>query len=352
MKQVTAGLLRNSIFIIAICLVAAPEFNTAQAQIVPPKPVEQLRPDAPRSRDDFPREGWIVLRYSVFTDGTTGNISVVDQLPPRVPYRRAVSAVEDWIFKPATVNGVAVDWHNNEALIVYRSEEAPLSPLFDRAYKATQTLIEDGNLEWARRNNERTLTRANRLSAIVMALIQRAIISLQLNDLNTAYTAIASVTDPRVGLLDGNYLAIALKHRNFLEFQLGNIIAALETLERRKALGPVPEDDPIAAIAPTIERSLREGSTIGHRAKILDDFWRHSLSRQVFAIDQVIGEIDAIYAECDRRITELEYAPESEWTLPVNWGDCHVAIEGEDDTEFVLYEFGEAENSRAVMQNN
>ncbi|MGD2167947.1 MAG: energy transducer TonB, partial [Gammaproteobacteria bacterium] len=327
------------VFWVTALLAAVLVSPRAPAQVLPPRPLWQMQPDAPTNRGDVPLEGWVVLRYSVLSDGSTDNIVVIDRQPPMIPYRRAVAAVERWRFRPATADGAAIDWHNNEAAVVFRSEDARLSPLFFRAYEATQALIEEGKLEWARRNNERTLARATRLEVIGQVLIQSVIINLQLGELHAAYAALVRATDPRIGLLRGQDLIVALKHRNAFELRLGDTVGALETLERRSRLAPVPADDAVARRAAFIERALYEGSTIGHRAKILDDVWRHRLNRQIFAIDKVEGEIDVIRAVCDRTIAELEYWPNSEWTLPRHWGNCAVAVEGRDQTGFVLYEF-------------
>ena len=341
MLSEATGKIRFLLAALPAVLIAALPQAQLRAQIVPPQVLEQSLPEAPRNGNDVPLEGWVILRYSVLTDGSTANITVVEKQPSLIASRRAISAVAGWKFSPATIDGAPVDWHNNEALVAYRSDAARLSPLFFRAYDSTQAYIEEGKLDWARRNNQRTLTRATRLDVVGPVLIQNVVINIQIGDLNAAYEAIRRATDPRVELLTGNELLVALKHRNLLEFQLGNIIGALDTLERRRALGDVPDDDPIAALEVAIEQGLSQGSTIGHQAKIIDETWRHTLDRQIFAIQQVDGEIETLRAECDRRIAELEYVPNSEWTLPESWGVCSVWIEGQDDTKFVLYEFDE-----------
>jgi protein TonB len=61
-------------------------------------------PAAVRSR----QEGWVVVSFTVGTDGKTGNIKVVDSQPRRVFDRAAMEAVERYEFKPALRNGVPV----------------------------------------------------------------------------------------------------------------------------------------------------------------------------------------------------------------------------------------------------
>jgi hypothetical protein len=90
---------------------------------------------------------------------------------------------------------------------------------------------------------------------------------------------------------------------------------------------------------PGVQKALEEGGTIAISAMILDDEWRHELSRRTFAIGEIDGDVDTINVECNRRTVELEYAADSEWTLPESWGACSIAVEGRDETQFKLYEF-------------
>ncbi len=311
------------------------------AQVVAPQPLEQPQPAAPEDRFGFSKEGWVVLRYIVRADGSTDDVVVIDKQPPELQHRDAVAAVEDWTFAPATPGGEPIDWYNNETVIRFGSPDAQgePSPFTVQAYRETQALIDEGELERALRSNERMMMNVSQLTAIGLGLMQNAVINLQLGDLHAAYAAIERATDPRVGALQGSDLIVALQYRNVLEMQLGYVMDALTTLERRRALAPVPDDDAVAANAAAIEQALSDGATVTHNAKIIEDVWRHALRRRTFAIELVNGDIEVINAECDRRTAELEYAPDAEWALPESWGACAVAVEGRDDTEFRFYEF-------------
>lgn len=52
--------------------------------------------------------GWVIVSFTVDTDGGTSNISVVDAKPKRVFDRAAMDAVQRYRFKPATLNGTPV----------------------------------------------------------------------------------------------------------------------------------------------------------------------------------------------------------------------------------------------------
>jgi hypothetical protein len=182
-------------------------------------------------------------------------------------------------------------------------------------------------------------TVTSRIGEIGVAEVQNASINLSLGDLHAAYDAIKHATDPRVPVLSDEDLKVALQYRNVIELQLGDMVAALETFERRKALGPVADSDPMASRAATIAEALQGEAAIAIKAKVLEDNWRHVPSRRTFAISDVDGDIKGIRVECNRRSADLEFMAETEWTLPASWGDCTLMVQGRRDTEFTFYEF-------------
>jgi TonB family protein len=314
----------------------------AQAQVVPPRALQQSRPPPPENRLGFPIEGWVILRYSVMSDGTTSNVRVVDRMPPTLVDRTAVSAVEAWTFEPATNGGEAVEWHNNESVVVFDLEMVPLEPsaFYMPAYLEADAFLKEGEHDKALKRNEGMLTTQTfRLGEVGLAQMQRAAIHVALGDLHAAYAAILRATDPRVPTLSANDLKAALQYRNALELELGDAAGALATFARRNEIEPVPQNDPMAVQAAAIEQALGGDAPIAIKAKILDESWTHVPTRRTFAISAVTGEIEGIRVECDRREAELEFAADTEWTLPETWGACTLMVDGDRDTEFVLYEF-------------
>jgi TonB family protein len=315
---------------------------TAQAQAVPPRPLEHAQPVPPQSRSGMPVEGWVVLRYTVLADGRTADIRVVDRMPPQLSEREAVSAVEDWTFEPATNDGTAIEWHNNESVIVFDDDTVPMepSPPFLQAYLEVDDLIKGEEHGRAHSRNERMLaTVTSRLAEVGLAQVQSALINVSLGDVHAAYAAIRRATDPRIPVLGAEELKLALQYRNALELELGDAIGALETFARRTEIEPVPDNDVMASRAAAIEEALNGDAAIVIKAKVVDDYWRHTPARRTFAIADVNGDLDRIQVECDRRGAELPYAPDSEWSLPESWGACSLMVEGRRDTEFLFYEF-------------
>jgi hypothetical protein len=356
--------------------------NVALGQVVPPMPQDQAAPEAPTNRFGMPLEGWVVARYTVLADGTTSDVRVIDKMPPTLSANAVEDAIEAWRFAPATNDGMPVAWYNNEAAILFDTPTMPARqgdgpppgqqqsgrrpaistgrslppgprtgtptapgeprPAFVAGYREVEDMLAAGELKDALERSDELVNReASRVSEISVGLVQNARVHFAAGDLHEAYAAITRVTNPDLPVLDATTeLPVALQYRNTIELRLGNVVAALETFRRRQAAGPVPASDVMAANVETIEESLQSTEiAIGVKGKILDETWSHMPQRRTFAIGDVDGDLRTLRFECDLRAGELEFSDQSEYTLPENFGDCLVTLEGRRGAEFTFYEF-------------
>jgi hypothetical protein len=357
--------------------------HAALAQVVPPMPQDQASPAAPTNRFGMPQEGWVVARYAVLADGTTSDVHVIDAMPASLSADTVVAAIESWRFAPATDDGAPIAWYNNEAAILFNAPTMPAQqegaptpstvgqagrrpaigtgrslppagrggaptapgeprPAFVAGYREVEDMLAAGDLDDAlKRSDELVNDVASRVSELSVGLVQNARVHFAAGELHEAYAAITRVTNPDLPVLDAaTELPVALQYRNTIELRLGNVAAALDTYQRREAAGPVPESDVMAANAEAIEEGLQSTEVaIGVKGKILEDTWSHMPLRRTFAVGDVDGDLRTLRFECDRRTGELEFSDESEYTLPENFGDCLVTLEGRRGAEFTFYEF-------------
>jgi protein TonB len=80
---------------------AAPEADAISDAVL----VRQVTPRYPTAAMRANQEGWVDVELTVGTDGTVGNVTVVDSQPKHVFDRSAIDAVSRWEYKPATRNG-------------------------------------------------------------------------------------------------------------------------------------------------------------------------------------------------------------------------------------------------------
>jgi hypothetical protein len=320
-----------------------------QEPIVAPRPIELVTPDIRRSGPaaDARREGWVKLRYSVLADGTTADVRVVDALPSGLDPSDAVAAVDAWHFEPAMAEGAAIDWHHNLAVIVFRGKWLAHgnSLEFAEAYEDVAALIAGADYEVARLLNEHMQHEiAVTLEEMGLAQMQRAAIEHALGDPHAALAAVRRATEAAVPQLDDEALALALEHRFLLELELGRAADALQTFERRVALGRLRSRDPLAQQGAALRQALAAPeATLAVQGRIAaNGEWEHSLTWGAFEVSDVNGRNEDLEVECDRNRVALPFEPDVEVTIPVAWGACVLTVRGQPDTTFTLYEFGES----------
>lgn len=324
------------------CAMAVSLPLTTAAQMTPPEILENPVPPIPPSQFGPGAEGWVKVRYSVTPDGSATDVRVIDVQPPSYDTRRAVAAVQnDWKFKPATVNGEPVEWHNNVSLVVFEYPGAPREPngMFARAFQEVAQHFAAGRLDQARTRNGRMLNESSfRLFEVGLAYLQLAEIEAQADNIEGVYAAILPATEPDIYILDKEDLIFGLDYRFVAELQLGRTADALKTYRRRIALEPMEESSPLneqgRLLAATIDRL-----EIAVRGQIDREPWVYVPSRRTIALDDVSGRLRDIDVECNRSRTTLPYQEDVEWALPASWGACTLTFNGRRGTAFTVYEF-------------
>jgi len=90
---------------------AAPTDQPAPQRVASTDPVmtKYVQPRFPTQAQRTRTEGWVVVGYTVDTEGNVSGVQVVDAQPRHLFDREAVNAVERWKYKPATRGGNPVE---------------------------------------------------------------------------------------------------------------------------------------------------------------------------------------------------------------------------------------------------
>jgi hypothetical protein len=67
--------------------------------------------------------------------------------------------------------------------------------------------------------------------------------------------------------------------------------------------------------------------------------WRHTFDSSTFTIVAAGGTIQGLTVMCDNATETLEYAPDSEWTVPTDYGRCRLQVDATPGTSLTLYEY-------------
>jgi hypothetical protein len=203
-------------------------------------------------------------------------------------------------------------------------------------------LVADARYEEARSQNERMRSElAVTFEEMAFAEMQRAAIEHALGDPYAALDAIRRATEPAVDKLANEELTLALGHRFTLEFELGLAADALQTYQRRTALGRLPSRDPMARSAAALEQALGMPET-GLAAQAQIDGGgqsEHRLTWGIFGVGDVDGRIDGLEIVCNRNKTRLPVEADVQMSIPAGWGECVLFVGGHPDTTFIVYEF-------------
>jgi protein TonB len=86
-----------------------------------PQPLVRILPEYPQSgRGD----GWVLVRFNISPAGTVTNAAVIDAKPRGMFDKNALRAIERWRYRPAVVDGRAVERRGLQVRLIFELEQA------------------------------------------------------------------------------------------------------------------------------------------------------------------------------------------------------------------------------------
>ena len=355
---------------------SATAVSAQTASLVPPEPLNLFAPVYPAAKDaqtydpvamqSTIEEALVVVGFTVKADGTTADVKAIDGFYSQPFADSAVAAVKRWTYKPATENGMAVDWQNMRIFIpyVFLDLEGGAFPRFDNDYGTISKLLNTKDYAGAKAAIEASFQKRHIVLLYEFAMAKMALsqAELGLGHPQAALKAIqlatpvidlprekqnaqlGSAINTRMQLLSNAFLPKdqqkrALEMRFRLEASLGEYVYALETFARLNKLSPVPASDPIAQEADVIHKAFASGQPLAVSAALEDGEWHHRPRQNAFTITDLKGSLSSIGIDCTRRTAKLPYQPDVDWTIPPTWGDCDVTVTGTQPATFTFVEF-------------
>lgn len=319
----------------------------AQSGLIAPRPMTSPQPPQPTNAAGLTTDGWVTVRYSVLADGTPANVRAINQMPPSIDTAPTLETFGRWTFFPGSQNGQAIDWHNNETIVVFRSQgglaDGPGS--FRENYAAILSTLdaEEPDPETLRdalaANRTLLSEHAVTLGEIGLALLQTAVIHNLAQNPHEALAPIQMATDPRVPMLSHVELFPAVRLRIEVENALGRTREAFESFNRlRLGLGTTEPSQEFLGFGRTLQINLATQGLLEVKGRIGEQPWRYDASRPFFYLDGIEGEIRTIDLECDTRRLSIEFDAEADYQLPDSLGDCTVFVGGAPGTTFSFNE--------------
>jgi len=126
-------------------------------------------------------------------------------------------------------------------------------------------------------------------------------------------------------------------------YRVGNEDAGLrETMRRfgqaQEALDRLaPSRRSVSSVAPS--EALVGGAKRAFNVTAGRTPWKHKLENRSFVLTTPAGGIQGFTVTCQSVTEQLEYQPNSEWTIPDDYGTCRLQVNATPSTVFTLYEF-------------
>ena len=97
------------------------ELQNLRAMDTDTTPIVRVLPDyPPNARGD----GWVLVRFNISAAGTVTNAAVIDANPRGIFDKNALRAIERWRYRPAVVEGRAVERRGLQVRLVFELEQA------------------------------------------------------------------------------------------------------------------------------------------------------------------------------------------------------------------------------------
>jgi len=303
-------------------------------------PIERKPPRYPLSRRVKIQAGMVEVEYMVNTDGKVYEPMVIDSSHSDFE-EAALSAVSEYRFEPATLNGVTVDSANRIRIrFEVDDQQDAADAYFAKLHKsAKKSLLSDKPNKKKIRRNLDTMANTNFLSSYSLAflfLLETQYANKFLNE-EDQLNALRKVLLFEDGAGNGKKIfddtVISSIKANILNLQIrtgqyGKAWREYDKLKKewpeiaKKFEGVMQKVDHALSSDQTIVSNINLGER-GHELVLV--------SKRKFVLDQIKGEIHSLKFRCDRIFREMEFKPVY-FTVPDSWGNCMVQIIGTPNT--------------------
>ena len=330
--------------------------------ITPPRPLPADTREKQMDVVGEPREGIVILNFTVKADGSTDDIKVVGGFYNDWLQKAFVRQVSRRKYEPARVRGEPVDFYGltQVQMLTYHLGMVTVTPELRRDHARAMALLQSGDAAGAEPILQNLLQHKIR-GLFEFAFLSESLVPIYLK-LDRPYEALLAsrqatlrdgpqevviplgsrirTNDPGWPyLLPREMVLPALKERFAISSALGLTGEALYAYAALNDLDPLPPGDPITARAEALRAQMQTARNLVSRARISKSEWRHALSLRTFTITNVKGgNLTGFDLLCGRERRSLPYKAESEWTMPASWGSCTATFHGDEGTEFAIVE--------------
>ena len=330
-----------------------PKTTVVSGKFKPPEPIKRTNPDYPKEALISAKEGWVILSYTIATDGTVIEPMIEDSSGNEKMERASLRAVKNWEYSPAMENGIPVEQSMTKLRLVFHLGKDSIKGargLFISKYRKISKLIEERKLDEA----EPLLTelqygeKQNLYEDAWFWWLRYVYLDAQGSvDNEEKENCLTKAIGYEVDYLPPDIFVAATQALYKLYVETTDLGYAIETYERllnsKTAKRSRYYKDALAAMEAHVQK-LREliavNNILNYKARIGDhDYWTHPLIRRSFSIDGINGIVKLVDIRCTNHTERYPLSETNTWELPDEWGECTLYVKGDQGTTFNFYEF-------------
>jgi hypothetical protein len=288
-------------------------------------------------------EGYVLLHYTIMPDGHVADIAMLELVGPKNFADSTLDTVKGWTYKPATLEGKPVATCRT-LLVTFRVPSATTGGRQEivQLYREAVDEIKASKPDQAMTtlSNGQAMPKLNFYERGMMANLA-SMIALQKQDYLEARRLAKLATDHGVDELKSEVVRNLLETRIKASLGLGDMVDALNSLDRLKAVRGFDPASPIIKLVEDV-RAQADGKTVfGTAGKIPENGDAGQgvylgLYRRNFGFTDISGSLDRFTLSCKQQAIESKITPSAEWHVPKSWSDCHVLVRGAPGTTFKL----------------
>ncbi len=323
---------------IEVALDSSEPMKELETGYMPAKAINRAPPLYPRSRAAKAHAGMVELSFMVGPDGR-----IFETIPLRSTHkafeRNAVDAVNQYVYAPATLDGVPIASRETiRVVFAMMREKDAVVPEFHKLYRSINKQLKKPRVDVPLiQNHIKRLRNTNNLSIYSLAQIAKLeVIFGQDHSSDEDYLEALQMLILFEGMLDEQAsflpteLLISLKQKIIdLNLQLGRFAESVSEYEELAL-----EDEQAASVFDQAIEQIRDLRKLkrshAQNTKIVAN--RHteiSLIGDRVKLRSVTGTLEALKFRCSAKFFETPFELEKEYEIPDEWGHCHMEIVGE-----------------------
>lgn len=309
------------------------------------KPIDRQPPDYPVSAARNKKEGWAVVSFVVDKEGNVIDPILEGSSGVSAFEKASLRAVSKWKYSPAEMNGEKIEQCKTRVRIDFRFPDSDgVSRRFRSRYQDTLREISEGNLDRASDLISELETAKKRTwDENGYLWIAKAYYHEARGEVSKYKSALVKLHTHKQGGIS-NDLYFAMLQKLYVVYLKENRLAEAQSLFDE--IANIAPEHPTTLALKSYDEKVNEIVLGNELIQVNGDIqsskgWSYRLARNQFEIEVQNGVLDKVEIRCDNKRASYTSVKQHNFTIPKSWGQCTVFADGQQDTQFSLFELAQ-----------